>query len=1046
MKKYKTNQLKRNQSNSKWLLVLISLLFPVFFSNAQDVKIRGQVISENDNKALPGVSVVIKGTSSGTVTNVDGQFNISAPSNGTLVFSFIGMKSQEIDINGKTSINISMKDETTGLDEVVVVGYGTKKKQNLTGAVQQISSEELEKRVVTDPVKALQGAIPNLNITYSSGQAKTVPDLNIRGVESLSGGEPLIIIDGVPSDIYQFMELNPSDVASVSTLMDAASASIYGARAAFGVILVTTKEAESGKLQVSYNMNVSFKNPTIIPEFELNPYTVMQWRQEGTGAWYNLVDDWDLLKQMADEGTESMLNPQNPQYYLYAGRTNWYQEAIKKNALSQTHNLAVSGRNDKVSYYMSGGYSKDNGVFKYGNDQYSKYNMRTKFDFDVTDWFTLSNNSSYSYDDLDNPSQGFNIGGLYNYSTTGVIQNPDGSWTQDGARLFGAATTGGRTQSYNSRFMTSFSGKASFWEDLLTITGKVSFMRGNWTERSYWLPIEYKTGPEVIKTEHPVLDARRKAYDDRRNVYDIYADINKSFSNHNLHLLVGYNQEYYYDEGFSAYRKDLISPSVPSIDLATGDREVSEYITDWATRSGFFRFSYDYNSKYLVEINGRYDGTSRFPKDDRFGFFPSISLGWNIANEGWFENINNYITSFKPRFSYGSLGNQSVGAYAYLPTMGNGKTSSILSGNTHDQQTTIYAPAIVSGSLTWETVQTTNFGIDFGCIKNRLTGSFDYYERATLDMLTKSKQLPGVLGTSEPKENAADLITKGWEFILGWKDNFKLLNDQFNYNVGFTLADSRTWITAFDNPNGKLSDYYVGYEVGTIWGFEVEGLFQSAEEIADHANQSSFWTYPDKVPPGAGDIKFKDLNGDGLIRSAQTINDMQDQRKIGNSRPRYTTGFRANFDWKGFDASMFWQGVLKKDWYPTSQLFWGLNASPWTNLQTYQYENSWTPENTDAYLPRLKGYAASWWSGAEMLRPNTRYLQNAWYLRLKNITLGYSLPSHLTEKININQLRVFVTGENLVTFTGIKNPNIDPESMGSYPMQKLLSCGFSVKF
>ncbi len=1012
----------------------------------QEREISGKVVDEKGNP-LPGVTVLVKGSMQGTVSDVDGNYRLQVSGNATaLLFSFVGMRMQEVVVGNQTTINVSLVADAIGIEEVVAIGYGTKKKTNLTGAVQQVSSKELESRVVTDPVKALQGAIPNLNIKYSSGQAKAVPDFNIRGMESLSGGTPLIVIDGVPADIEQFMELNPNDVESVSSLMDAASAAIYGARAAFGVVLVTTKNASSEDLQVSYNMNIAFRNPIIIPEFIMDPYIVMQNRQEGTGAWYTLVEDWDLLKQMSEEGTEIMINPTNPQYWLYAGRTNWYDEAIKKNTFSQNHNLSVSGKSEKASYYLSAGYSQEDGVFRYGNDLFNKYNMRAKFDFKLTEWLTLSNNSSYNYDVFDEPSQGFNIGGLYNYSTTDVIKNPDGSWAYSSAACFGAASEGGRSESNNSRFWTSFTAKASFWENLLTLTAKASFMRGNWTQRTNWLPIDYKTGPEIIETHHPVLDARRKAYDDRQNVYDIYANINKSFSKHNINILLGYNQEYYYEEEFEAYRKDLISSSVPSIALATGDREVGESITDWATRSGFFRVSYDFSSKYLLEINGRYDGTSRFPENDRFGFFPSVSLGWNIANEGWFEGINNYISSLKPRFSYGSLGNQDVGAYAYLPTMDDGKTSSILAGGKHDQQTTIYSPGLVSGFLTWETVQTANFGIDYGFLNNRLSGSFNYYERATLDMLTKSKQLPGVLGTSEPQENAADLITKGWEFVLDWKDKFDMLGSPFSYGVGLTLADSRSWITKFDNPDGKLSDYYVGYEIGTIWGFEADGLFQKPEELADHADQSTFWSYPDKVQPGPGDIKFKDLNGDGLIRSAQTINDMQDQRKIGNDRPRYTTGIRANASWKGFDLAMFWQGVLKQDGYPEGSLFWGLRANPWTNLQKYNHENSWTPETPDAYMPRIKGYAASWWSGGEFVRPNTRYIQHYWYMRLRNITLGYSLPKILMSKVNISQLRIFVTGENLLTFTGLDNPNVDPESWGDYPIQKLVSCGVNIKF
>ena len=1013
----------------------------------KELRITGKVMDKFSDP-IPGVNIFIKGTTTGTITSVDGSYSINVDDpNSILVYSFIGFETQEIHVAGRKEINVTLIESSIALDEVVSVGYGTKKKTNLTGAVQQVVAKDLEDRVVIDPVKALQGAIPNLNITYNSGKVNAVPDLNIRGMESLSGGKPLIVIDGVPADINQFMELNPSDVESVSTLMDAASAAIYGARAAFGVVLVTTKKGSNESLSVSYNMNLSFKNPVIIPEFIMDPVIISEERQKGAGGWYDLSYDLELMGQMEEEGIDVMLNPKNPEYYFYAGRTNWYKEAIKKNAFSQIHNLSLSGKSNRVRYYLSSGYSANNGTFKYGDDTYDKYNMRIKLDFDLTDWLLLSNNTSYNYDAYDEPSQGFNIGRLYDNYTTNIIRNPDGSWTNQGAALFGAASEGGRSQSYNSRFWTSFTAKVTLWKDLLTLTGKASFMRGNWTQKSFWLPIEYNVGPEITRVHHPVMDARRKAYDDRQNVYDLYLNLDKSFNSHNFHVLVGYNQEYRYEEGFSAYRKELISPSVPSIGLATGDREVGEYITDWATQSGFFRFSYDYAGKYLIEFNGRYDGTSRFPENDRFGFFPSVSLGWNVANEGFFDNISNIISSLKPRFSYGSLGNQDVGAYAYLPTMGSGKTRSIIAGQKLDQQTTIYAPGIVSGSLTWETVTTTNYGVDFGFLRNRLTGSFDYYHRATTNMLTKSKQLPAVLGTSEPKENAADLLTKGWELLLGWKSQFNLASSPFNYSVGFNLADSRSWITKFDNPDGKLSDYYVGYEMGTIWGYEVDGLFQSEEEIANHANQSNFWTYPGKVPPAPGDIKFNDLNGDGVIRGAQTVYDMQDQRNIGNTHSRFTTGVRANFSWKGIDFSMFWQGVLKRDWYPRNQLFWGLSSNPWSNLQKYNYENSWTPERTDAYMPRVKGYAASWWSGAEMLRKNTRYLQDAWYMRLKNITVGYSLPRNLLSEIKIEQVRVFFTGENMATFTGIKNPNIDPELLGeSYPMQKLFSFGLNVKF
>lgn len=1023
-------------------------------TNGQQQRSVSGKVTDSSGNPLPGVSIVVKGTSIATVTDANGNYAITNISgNASLRYSFIGMKPQELVVGDKDRIDVVLEEETVGLDEVVAIGYGVQKKTNLTGAVQQISSKELENRPVISVGQGLQGLIPNLNVTISSGRATATPNLNIRGMESLSGGQPLIIIDGVPASLEEFMAINTNDIASVSTLMDAASSAIYGARAAFGVILVTTKVAGKEAIQVTVNSNVSVRKPTVIPSFILDQNTVMRARVTATGGWYTLkdiygIDDWDFLDKVTKgEAPEILLNPEDPTRWLTAGRTNWYKEAMK-NGLTQNHNVSVSGRNQRTRYYFSGGYSRQDGVFKYGNDIYDKYNFRGKIDFDVTKWLTISNNTSYNYDYYDEPSQGFNFSGLINTPTLDVIKNPDGSWTASGASIFGSTTEGGRSNTRTSRYWTSFAANARFFKNMLSITAKSTFMRSNEGVQAYWIPVQYKSGPDLVQYQHPTLDAQRDAYSDRQNVFDLYADLDKNFNRHHIHVLVGYNQEYRYNDWFKAYRKDLISASVPSIQLATGDKEVGESITDWSTRSGFFRLNYDFNGKYLFEVNGRYDGTSRFPSNDRFGFFPSVSFGWNISKEDFFSPVADIVSTLKPRFSYGALGNQDVGAYAYLPTMSSGKTSSIVDGNGGlDQQITIYAPGIVANSLTWEKVKTTNYGVDFGFLNNRLFGTFDYYHRAVLDMLTKSKKLPNVLGTAEPQENAADLITKGWELSLSWKDNFKLLGSTFNYNFGVTLADSRAWITKFDNPEGRLNDYYVGYEMGSIYGFVVNDLFQTPEELKNHANQSPFWTYPGKVSPGPGDLKFEDLNGDGQIKSANTIYDLQDEKIIGNSSPRYHVGFTTAFDWKGFDLNLFAQGVLKQDWYPTSQNFWGLDASPWTNLQAYQSENSWTPENPNAYLPRLKGYAASWWSGAEMLRQNTRYLQNNAYVRLKSISVGYSLPKTLISRAKIGQLRVYATGENLFTWTGIKNPNIDPEaSLSDYPLQKMFSLGINVKF
>ncbi len=1044
------------------LIVLKSKTEDILFGNQPLEKVSGNV-TDSSGQPLPGVAIVIKGTTTGTITDFDGNFTLANVSrDATLIFSFVGMKTQEIVVSGQSKINVTLEDDAIGIEEVVAIGYGVRKKENLTGAVQSASAEDIQDRPVISAASSLQGVIPNLNISFSNGKANSTPTFNIRGVTTLSNKdsngniidvEPLIVIDGVPATVTEFTQINPADIESVSSLMDASSAAIYGARAAYGVILITTKSAGKEGIQVQYSSNLSLKRPTVTPDFIMDQNTVMRARVTATGGWYSLKDiyginDWDFLDRVTNgEEEQILLNPEDPTQWLTAGRTDWYDEAMKNFSVTQNHNVSITGKNGHTSYYFSGGYSRQDGIFKYGNDIFDKYNMRGKINFDVTDWLTISNNTSYNYDVYDEPSQDFNFSGLYNTPTLNVITNPDGSWSSSGASLFGAAADGGRSVTRNSRYWISFTAKADIIKDMLTVTAKASFMRSSKSRKAHWLPIEYKTGPEEIRTHHPVKDAQREASTSRQNVIDLYADFDKTFNQHHFHVLVGYNQEYRYDDWFKAYRKDLISASVPSINNATGDKELDEWISDWAIRSGFFRVNYDFAGKYLFEVNGRYDGTSRFSKTDRFVFVPSASIGWNLHKEDFFQPLSDLVTAFKPRISYGRLGNQNVSAYHYIAKMSDGKTYSILDGGEYDQQLTLYAPGLVSGALTWEKVETKNIGVDFGLLKNKLSGTFDYYQRATLDMLTPGKQLPSVLGTSEPDENAADLLTKGWELTLGWKDNFDLGSDRFNYSLRFSLADSRAWITKFDNPEGRLTDYYVGYEIGTIWGYEVNGLFQTEEEIANHANQSSFWTYPGKVTPGPGDIKFEDLNGDGEIRGGQTINDLKDLKKIGNTSSRYHTSIRLNADWKGFDLSAFFQGVLKKDWYPGGYYFWGLNAGPWTNLQTWQHENSWTPDNTDAYMPRIKGYAATTWSGAEMLRKNTRYLQNNAYLRLKNVTLGYTLPKHLVRRMKLDHIRFFVAGENLVTWTGIKNPTIDPEaSNGAYPMQQMFSCGLNVKF
>ncbi len=1019
----------------------------------QGKTVKGTVTDSNGEPVI-GATVIVQGDASkGTVTDIDGNFTLSGiPEDAVLLFSYVGMKALEVSLKGRSNVLVVMESDSEMLEELVVVGYGTVKKANLTGAVGQADPKQIENRPIPNIAVGLQGIIPNLNISMSSGVATEVPSFNIRGMTSLTGGTPLIVIDDVPSTVEQLMKLNPSDIENISTLMDAASAAIYGARAAFGVVLVTTKNAQKEKLIVTVGSNVSFRRPITIPQFVTEPDTVVSLRVLGSGLWYSVKDiygsnDMDYLHAVArGEADPIRLNPEQPDRWQYAGSTDWFKEAAKKHAISQNHNFSISGKEKKVNYYFSGAFNRQGGLFKIAKEDFDRYNLRFKINYNLTPWLVLSNNSGFSYDIYDESSRRIDVQTLFETPTFDMIKNPDGSWTARGASVFGAIKDGGRRVSKNNNFNTTFTAKATLYKDLV-FTGKASFLKASYDMSAFWIPIPYKLGPDHVEIYRPLKEAQREAQSKSQNVFDLYFDYDKEIGKHKVHCLAGYNQEYYYNNWFWASNKDLISENVPSINLATGDPLVGENIDDWATRSVFYRLNYNFDNKYLFEFNGRYDGTSRFPSNKRFCFFPSISAGWNLSKEEFFKPLSSYVNYLKPRISYGNLGNQDVSSYFYLPSMYSGKTEAIIyGGNKLDQLTTVYAPGLVSPNLTWETVSTINYGVDMGFLQNRLSATFDYYHRNTYDMLTPGKTLPAVLGTSSPKMNAADLITKGWELTVSWRNEAKILKSPFNYSVKAILSDSRAWITKYDNPDGKLSDYYVGYEIGTIFGFVSNELFQSPDELKNHANQGMLWTYPDKVPPGPGDIKIEDLNGDGVIRTGNTIYDLQDQKIIGNSSPRYRTSFMFDCNWKGFDLSLFVQGILKGDYYPGDTYFWSVYQTPWMNVTKWHLDNMWTPENTDAYMPRLKGYAASWWGGGELIRANTRYLQKRTYMRLKNASLGYSLPESLIQNVNISGIRFYVSGENLFTWTAFENKNCDPETLAKYPLQKTFLFGVNFTF
>ena len=970
------------------------------------------------------------------------------------MISYIGYQNQIVQVGKNFLLDITLREDTQVLDEVVVVGYGVQKKANLSGSVSVVETKTIEDRPVLNMGQALQGAVANFNVSIGDGEADDSPSYNIRGYTSINGGEPLVVIDGVVSTSDQLNRMNPTDIASISVLKDAASSAIYGSRAAYGVILVTTRMGSSEKLTINYNNNFVMRTNTYMPDIITDPYTVATISNEMAYPWYNLFNEEQLAyaKKVSEDPSLSpyYVNPDGT--WSYFGRTNWMEEAYKKWGFSTIHNIDISGRTDRIAYYFSGGYNRQNGMFKMGNDIYNRYNVRSKLQFKLTDWWRLDTNLSMTASDYDYATAMTNTyRQMYRKNTYYTLKNPDGTWTDNSVGNLGAMAEGGRATDWKTNMNINLSTRIDFVKDVFFVQG--SFAYANTKTRSNWHDklVPYRNGPELpLLMFNPlsnVSDASSSSSDTKHLVFDVYGTFQKTFaSKHALTAVLGFNQEEYKYDYIKANRLELISESLPTINLATGDMNMSQKIETWALRGAFARLGYVYADKYIFEFNGRYDGTSRFPKKDRFVFNPSASLGWVVSQENFFEPLKDVVSFLKLRGSYGRLGNQDVAAYAYLATMGSGKISQILEGK---QPVYVSAPGLVSGSLTWEKVTTANVGMDINFFNNRLVMTGEFYVRRTTDMLTKGYTLPSVLGTSVPDQNAADLKTRGWEVSVGWKDRIVLGGRPLTYNLSFNLADSRAWITKYDNPTGYLGDYYVGQELGEIWGMETLGFFTSEEDIKNHADQSWCTSYPGTRPLAPGDLKFKDANGDGKIDDGTwTLEDHGDYSIIGNSRSRLTFGLNLGAQWNGFDVSLFAQGVGKRDYYPgvSDLYFWGIYAEPKTNITVGHMYDRWTETNPDGYYPRMKAYVAEQ-TDKECGVTQTRYLQNAAYIRFKNLTIGYTVPQKCLEKFGIQRLRLFFSGDNLGEISGLyKHYNVDPEQLGnmSYPLQRSLSFGLNV--
>ncbi|MDQ1296999.1 MAG: hypothetical protein QG611_978, partial [Bacteroidota bacterium] len=715
-------------------------------------------------------------------------------------------------------------------------------------------------------------------------------------------------------------------------------------------------------------------------------------------------------------------------------------------------------------------YMGQDGIFTYNTDDYEMLNFRAKGSIQVFPWLQFENNSQYSDMTYHTPMQ-VGISTVWrNISSEGnpmsPMFNPDGTLSYTSAYGVGDMWYGKNGYDNNKRVLKTTTGfNMKFLKDHLRTKGEFTFQNTDDKEKRKQVPVPFSRSPGVITYLEPNSNNLRDMWRETRymavNAYSEYENLFNEV--HYLKAMVGYNYEQSIYKKLEATRNGLIFVDAIDLGLALGDNIYIEGgYEKWNISGGFFRLNYSFKDKYLFEVNGRYDGSSKFPSNERYAFSPSYSVGWRVSNESFWGVSDKLISNLKVRASYGSLGNGNIASYVYREKFKLSQSSDILGGLRHRMTS---RPDVLPDGLTWETSTTADLGLDIAMLSDRLLFVGDVYLRKTTDMFSIGMTLPAVFGSTAPKGNYADLETKGWEVSLTWRDNISLKSKPLNYDIRVTLADNRSVITRYNNPEKNLDDYYEGMVVGEIWGYTNEGFFIDQPDIDSHADQSRFSTTSAKIIH-PGDIKLKDLNDDEKIDpGTNRVDNPGDRRIIGNELPRYMFGINLGADWNNFFFMTFFQGVGKQDWWPSyeASVFWGQYNRPYNPIPRWHLENHWTPENTDAYLPRYVGRIANREGGILMDNPQTAYIQNIAYIRMKNIQAGYNLPKQLISKFRAENAKIYFSGENLWTWSPLYKitRDLDVENTGpsdlkltdgssgdgfNYPMLKSLSFGLSVTF
>ncbi|PWJ57755.1 TonB-linked SusC/RagA family outer membrane protein [Dyadobacter jejuensis] len=1053
--------------------------------------IRGKVTDDN-KMALPGVNVLLKGTSIGTLTDGEGQFQLElAEQGGTLVFSYIGFVTQELPIGNQSNLSVVLKEDTRSLNEVVVVGYGTQKKANLTGAVSTVDIEKtMESRPVTDVGRALQGAVPGLTITTTTGDLGSSPKIRLRGlVGSLNAGngaQPLILLDNV--EIQSLLLVNPDDIQSISVLKDAASTSIYGSRAAWGVILITSKSGKKNTPnRITYSANFSQSTPTNMPKLapaaEGAEYALSAARRInpslttfGTVGMYftdesiQKIRDWETQyggQKLSDEmvlGRDFEIKDGRLYFYRTWDAGKMY---MRNWAPQNNHNLGFSGGNDKTSYNVSLGYMGQEGVLKMKTDVFKRYSGTFTINSDLNNWFTLNAKLLLSKNVVEAP---FSFGGTtydplyYLYRWHAVY--PYG--TYEGKPFRNAVTEVQQANMNNntSNFVRATLGGTFKLGKDLTITSNYTYSNtndhyrevgGSVTSWNQWngVPLKYES-----YTSASYDRVRYNSSWDEMHTFKAFGTYVKDINQHAFKVLAGMDVDLFKNWSQSSERRDLLDMNLGELSLATGDQYAGGSRGHWATQGYFARVNYTFADKLLLEANGRYDGSSFFPSGSQWAFFPSVSAGYILTKESFMDFSKPVLDNLKIRASWGSLGNTDVGSTTFRPTMGSsGSNWWVGSSN----MLTVSTPSLVPPSLTWEKISTLDFGVDASLFKNRLNVTYDWYQRTTSNMITGGVVLPTSFGASAPRRNYGEMQTTGWEVSVDYKHS---LSNGLNFSLGLSFSDFQEKITKFDG--NLVNGNYEGKTLGEIWGYRTDRFFtkDDFQQNADGSlatDASGRYIMNDGVPTqskhetgtfyyGPGDVKYKDLNGDGTIfTGSSSLDDHGDLTVIGNTTPRYQYGVRLGADWKGFDLNAFVQGVGKRDLWAAGSIFIPGN-NPSDAMYAHQMDY-WTPENLDAYYPRPANTGQS--NNAQNFRIQDRYLLNMAYLRFKSVNFGYRVPARLLEKIKVQNLRIYINGENLFEIDHLKVP-IDPEvdyrtpSIASatfgrvYPYRRTVSMGLQL--